>query len=367
MAEGKLCRWGILSTAGIARKNWKAMRNAGNSILTAVASRRAEAAQQFITECQASVPFTPAPQAFGSYEALLASPEVDAVYIPLPTGTRREWVIRAAQAGKHVLAEKPAARSAAELDEMLAACREHGVQYMDGVMFMHSQRLPLIRQVLDAGEIGDIKRIATQFSFCAPDEFLRTNIRTNSDLEPQGCLGDLGWYTIRFILWCLQGQLPQAVTGRILSTLQRADSPQPVPGEFSAELLFAGGVSASFYTSFRTENQQWAHVSGTRGSLHVPDFVLPRCGNEVEFTVSNDVFDVQGCEFHMRKHERRFAVAEYDAGLPNAQETHLIRCCSQLVLDGRPSDEWPRWTKLTQQVLDACLQSAREQGRVVPL
>ncbi len=86
------------------------------------------------------------PQAVGSYEDLLARKDIDAVYIPLPTALRREWVIKAAEAGKHVLGEKPAALNATEVAEMLAACERNKVQYMDGVMFMHSARLPMVRR-----------------------------------------------------------------------------------------------------------------------------------------------------------------------------------------------------------------------------
>ena len=146
------CRWGILGTANIARKNWRAIRNAGNSTLTAVASRDRAKAQKFIDECQADVPFTTAPAACGGYDELLARKDVDAVYIPLPTGIRREWVVKAAKAGKHVLCEKPCGVNAADVMAMLDACKENKVQFMDGVMFMHSARLPLLRKVLDDGE-----------------------------------------------------------------------------------------------------------------------------------------------------------------------------------------------------------------------
>src|SRR5688572_2663790 len=108
MAASNVCRWGILGSAGIARKNWRAIYNAGNSIVAAVASRSPASAERFIRECQGEVPFDVAPRAIGSYEELLLSNDIDAVYIPLPTGLRKQWVLRAAEAGKHVLAEKPA-------------------------------------------------------------------------------------------------------------------------------------------------------------------------------------------------------------------------------------------------------------------
>jgi predicted dehydrogenase len=197
-----LCRWAILGTARIARKNWKAIRNAGNSMLVAVASRDLQRARQFIEECQADVPLSPKPAACGCYQELLDRDDIDAVYLPLPTGIRQPWVLQAARSGKHVLCEKPCALSSADLRAMLDACRENRVQFMDGVMFMHSQRLPLLRQTLDDGRsIGSLRRITSHFSFRPADDFLTTNIRSDSVLEPLGCLGDLGWYNVRFSLW----------------------------------------------------------------------------------------------------------------------------------------------------------------------
>jgi len=147
--------------------------------------------------------------ALGSYQALLESKDIDAVYIPLPTGLRKEWIIAAAKHGKHILAEKPAALTAADVQEILDVCKTHGVQFMDGVMFMHSRRLEQLRQTLDSPTgIGSIKRIATQFSFYSDQEFRTTNIRSNSKYEPHGSLGDLGWYTIRMILWINQWRMP---------------------------------------------------------------------------------------------------------------------------------------------------------------
>jgi predicted dehydrogenase len=355
-------RWGILGTANIARKNWKAIRLAENATLAAVASRDAAKAAAFIGECQREVPFDPAPAAVGGYAELLRRDDVDAVYIPLPTGVRREWVERAAAAGKHVLCEKPCGPTAADVRAMLDACRAKGVQFMDGVMFMHSARLPLLRKVLDDGKsVGELRRIASQFSFQAPAEFFAGNIRVSDALEPLGCLGDLGWYNIRFALWVMKNTLPERVIGRTLAEHNR------VPTEFSAELFFPGGVSASFYCSFRTENQQWAHVSGTGGSVALSDFVLPFYGAESAFEANRPVFRVQGCSFHMESHPTRYAVAEYSEGEANAQEVNMIRTFSTLAAAGTPDPVWGEWALNTQVVLDACLASAWENGAVKTL
>ena len=364
----RLCRWGILSTAVIARKNWQAIRRSGSGTVVAVASRSADKAQQFIDECQHEQPFDAVPEALGSYDELLARPDVDAVYIPLPTGLRKEWVIKAARRGKHVMCEKPCAPSTDDLQEMLDACRENNVQFMDGVMYMHSTRMPRIREVLDEGSaVGQIRRIASQFSFRAPDEFLSDNIRVSSALEPQGCVGDLGWYTIRFSLWVMNYQLPRQVIGRMISQHGRPDSPDSVPTEFTGELLFAGGVSAGFYCSFLTEHQQWVNISGSRGNLELNDFVLPRFGNELAFRTENSVFDVNGCEFVMERHSRTHSVEEYSNSHDTAQETRLFRTFGEIVLSGKPDPHWPEISLKTQQVMDACLDSARNGSRPVQL
>src|SRR5262249_54256326 len=218
-------RWGILGTADIARKNWLAILNSGNSEVVAVASRDAERARVFITRCQSHAPMPNVVLALGSYDDLLASKEVEAVYIPLPTGLRKEWVLRATAAGKHVVCEKPCASNLADLQEMLGACRKNGVQFMDGVMFMHSRRLKSLRESLDDSQtIGEVRRITSAFTFCAPPEFYTSNIRAQAALEPQGCLGDLGWYCIRFSLWAMRWQMPIEVTGRILAQKPSAHS-----------------------------------------------------------------------------------------------------------------------------------------------
>lgn len=363
----KVCRWGILGSAGIARKNWQSIFRSGNATITALASRSVDRAAEFIAECQAEFPFVAPPAAVGGYAELLERDDVDAVYIPLPTGIRKEWVIRAAQAGKHVMCEKPCANSAADLQDMVDACDQAGVQFMDGVMYMHNARMPKLRETIDDGRsIGDLRRIQTQFTFCAPPEFLQENIRMNSDLESYGCLGDLGWYTIRLILWTMNFELPKWVSGRMLASQGRPDSPDGVPTEFSAEMGFANGVSASMYNSFRTENSQWIHLCGDRGSITFDDFVLPYYGNQVEFNIDNPVFRMDGCQSNMERHRRTISTYEYSNGHASAQETNLFRNFSAIVLSGKLDPYWPEISLKTQQVMDLCLQSARV-GKTIEL
>jgi predicted dehydrogenase len=365
MSEQKI-GWGVLSTAQIARKNWFAIRNSGNGTIVAVASRDPNRSRQFIAECQAEAPMETLPQAFGRYEELLTCEAVQAVYIPLPTGLRKEWVLKAAAAGKHIVCEKPCAASVGELREMLAACRKHRVQFMDGVMFMHSRRLDRLREVLDDPDgVGPIKRITSAFSFGGSPEFFTDNIRTHGFLEPYGCLGDLGWYCLRFSLWGMKFEMPTQISGRILSQLRRTDSPAPVPTEFSGELWFAKGASAGFYCSFVTGIHQWANISGEQGYARLEDFPLPYSGETLAFEVYRPSLVARGCDFKMEPHCRRVAIPEYGHGHSTAQETNLFRNFSELVRAGRIDEQWPHIALKTQIVMAACLDSARQDGKPV--
>lgn len=355
-------RWGILGTARIARKNWKAIRHSGNGVVVAVASRHLAKAQKFITDCQRIEPFEAAPVAVEGYERLLASSEVDAVYLPLPTTLRKEWVIRAAEAGKHVFCEKPCGVSAADLEEMLAACRKHRVQFMDGVMFMHHRRLEQIRAVLDDDlSLGEVRRINSHFSFLGGDEFFAKNIRVSQALEPLGCLGDLGWYSVRFSLWVMRWLMPRQVSGRILS---ESDG---VPTAFSGELLFDAGTSANFYCSFLEQHQQWANISGMKGYLRVPDFVLPLQGNEVAFEMHNIASRMEGCDYINELNLRPVKLTESNHNPGCAQETNMVRNFATQVRTGQLNEAWPAMALQTQTVVDACLVSAREGGRLVAI
>jgi predicted dehydrogenase len=363
-----LLRWGILGCANIARKNWKAILKAGTSRVVAVASRDLQRSRQFVAECQAEAPFDPAPRAIGSYEELLAAKDIDAVYVPLPTGIRAQWLINAAEAGKHLVCEKPCATSTSELLLVLDACRRNHVQFMDGVMFMHSRRLARMREALDDGQtVGPIRRIASAFSFKAPEEFFVSNIRAQSGLEPGGCLGDLGWYCIRFSLWAMNWAMPERVVGHALTEYQHPHNPSSVPIEFSGELFFSGGLSSTFYCSFLTETEQWAMISGEKGHLRLQDFVLPFSGTETVFDTGNPQFNVRGCDFEMLAGNRRWVTEEHSHGDPTAQEARLFANFTDEIQSGTLSPLWPEIALKTQVVMDACRQSSLQQGQPVPV
>jgi predicted dehydrogenase len=357
----KKLRIGFLSTAGIGKKNWKAIFHSGNCVVSAVASRDKAKSLKFIDECQREFAFAETPRAFGSYEELTASPEVDAIYFPLPTGLRKGFVIRAAENRKHVLCEKPCAVDAHELAEMLAACAKNKVQFMDGVMFMHSPRLEKVREILvDDKSIGDIRRISSAFSFYVGEDFFQSNIRANGTLEPTGCLGDLGWYSIRFALWTLNWQLPRTVGGKILSQSAALPERPSAPTEFSGELFYDDGVSVEFYSSFRTAKQQWVHVSGQKGWLRLPDFIHPFNSYEPAFEV-NEKFITVASDVKCPP-----GIDPFPQGHATAQDTRMWRNFANQIASGKLNEDWPMWSLQTQKVLDACHEAARR-GAIVEL
>jgi predicted dehydrogenase len=360
MSQSSQCRWGILSTAAIAKKNWRAIAQSTQGTLVAVASRNKASAESFIDECERCCPQRQRPVAIEGYEALLDRNDIDAVYIPLPTGLRKDWIVAAAKKGKHILAEKPTAISTSDLESILAVCNENQVQFMDGVMFMHSQRMTQLRTALN--EIGTLRRIASQFSFLGDDGFNQSNIRVDPMLEPFGCLGDLGWYCIRFILWANHWQMPSSLVGHCIRSSEAVQG-ATVPLDFSAELEFPNGSTASFFCSFTTGNQQWAHLSGTHGNLILNDFVLPHFGGEVGFDIEHPHFEVRGCDFHMHPRIERRAVHEYDSGFRTAQEINMIDRFNAIVLSKSLEPEWGKYSLATQQVMDQLLASSRAASR----
>lgn len=337
------CRWGVIGTAGIARKVVRAMHLAPHAIPLAIASRTLDRAAAFAEEHGLD-------RAHGSYAALLADPEIDAVYVPLPTTLRREVVIAAARAGKHVLSEKPVAPHSEGVREMIEACADAGVQFMDGVMFMHHRRMErLLERLPDLGPEPTL--VETAFTFRAEASFFESNIRTSLDTEPLGCVGDLGWYNVRIALIAMGG-LPTIVRAR------HHEMRGGVPIHTTGELQFDGTEGpriARFQCSFRHPLRQWVEIVGKNAAMWMHDFVIGS-PTEAVLDIETESSLTEGDAAHECHHER---VVVPDC----VQEAEMIECFSRIAAGMEPIDpRWPRWALDTQRVIDGIMSSASADG-----
>ena len=324
-------RWGILSTAGIARRAvGPGIRKARNGVLRAVASRSLERARGFAAELEIAT-------AYGSYEELLADAEIDAVYIPLPTSMHYRWVMAAARAGKHVLVDKPFAVDTAQAVEMVDVCREAGVQLIEGFMYRYDPRHARLRQLVAEGAIGDLRQVNT--AFCFPITRDPANVRLSAELAG-GALGDLGTYCVSVSRLHMGGE-PRRLAARMTN-----DPEFGVDFDGNALLEFAEGRIAMLAFSFLTSRRHFLELVGTEGTLRVERHVLaPGESTSIEIqTVSGTVTE-------------RFAPFDtYQAEVENLGDA--IRGESAPLVDG---DEAVRQMR----VLDAVRASARRGEWVV--
>ncbi len=250
-------RWGVLGVAGIAvRAVIPAMQRARNARLVAIASRAAARAEEAAQRLGFS-------RAHGSYEALLEDPDVSAVYIPLPNSLHREWVLRCAEAGKHVLCEKPLALTAADCREMIDACRRRGVHLMEAFMYRFHPRTLRVAQLAAEGALGEVRLVRASFTFAVQQP---ANIRLRADLGG-GALYDVGCYTIN-VSRMLLGE-PEEVTA--FGQIGESGVDELVGGV----LRFDGGRVAVIDCGLRISRRQEYEVVGTQGRLTVPAAFLP--------------------------------------------------------------------------------------------
>ncbi len=248
-------RWGILSTAAIAENSYvPAIQASRNGQLQAVCSRDKAKAAAFAQKHGI-------PTSYGSYQELLNDPQVDAVYNPLPISLHAEWTIKALEAGKPVLCEKPFALSAAEARVMAAKAEETGLPLAEAVMYRRHPLTRKVRELLKDGAIGDLKAIETNFHG-VNEEDPETNIRFNKDLGG-GAMLDLGIYCVNLARF-LTGEEPETIiaTGMIH---EKSGVDETVGGA----LRFPSGVVASFSCSMRTHFECTYRLTGTTGRMSV--------------------------------------------------------------------------------------------------
>jgi len=266
-------RWGILSTANIATEK------VIPGILKAELCRIVAVGSRDVGRANAVANRYDIPNVHGSYEALLADPDVDAVYIPLPNHLHAQWTIAAARAGKHVLCEKPLAMTATDAQAMVDACEAEGVRLMEAFMYRHHPSWQAVKALVAGGRIGRLTSVQSWFSYYNDDP---TNIR-NMREAGGGALFDIGCYSVNLSRFLFDGE-----PGRVEASITR-DPATDVDVLTSALMEFGGGI-ATFTCSTRAEDDQRVHVYGTDGriSIGIPFNIPPDRPTEIYVTTGGD-------------------------------------------------------------------------------
>jgi len=329
MSEKKL-RWGVISTSNIGRAAVNpAIQASSNGELLAVASRDEATAQAFAEKAGI-------PQYYGNYEALLEDERIEAVYNPLPNSLHKEWTIRAAEKGKHILCEKPLALDATECREMEAAASANGVKLLEAFMYRFHPRTEKVLEMVREGAVGDLKQIRSTFTFLLTTP---ENIRWDPELGG-GALMDVGCYCVN-VSRTIVGREPVEV---------RAMANFRTPGvdeQMAGTLRFEDGLLAHFDCALTMERTEAYQIQGTDGHLRIQNAFLPGTDEAVieKFDAENELtkLTVEGAD-------------EY-----KLMVEHFARC----VLNDRPLRYTAEEAALNMRVIEALYESAGKGGEVV--
>ncbi len=325
-------RWGILGVAAINQRLLPAFRASATAGVQAIASRSLDRAR--VAAAEAGIP-----TAYGNYDALLADPNIDAVYVPLPNHLHLEWAEKAARAGKHVLCEKPLTLNAAEAERLVATCAAANVRLMDGFMWPHHPRTAKLKSMLDAGAIGEVRKVVAAFSF-QMDHFDPAAPRMIA-AQGGGSLLDVGCYTAYAIRWAM-GAEPTSVVAK-------ARYVHGVDVELSAVLSFADGRTALMDCGFDHPLRTHVEIVGTTGTIRVPNLWIPDAD----------------AAFEIRRQSGDFGHAVEVVTTPGAdQMVAMLDHFAEAVHEARDCRPHPTEAIKTARVTDALAQSARE-GREV--
>ncbi len=245
-------KWAIMSTANINRKVIPGAHASPKVELVALASRDQARAEEYAKTWEIQ-------RAYGSYEALLADPEVEAVYISLPNSMHCEWAIKALEAGKHVLCEKPLSRHASEVEAAFDAAHRAGRLLSEAFMYRHNPQTKRAKQLVDQGAIGELRLIRSAFSYSLYDE---DNIRLRTALDG-GALMDIGCYAVSGSR--LFGGEPEKVYGGAWF------GPTGTDWVFAGMLRFPGNVLALFDCGTAMTDRDELEAIGSEGSLFLDD------------------------------------------------------------------------------------------------
>jgi D-xylose 1-dehydrogenase (NADP+, D-xylono-1,5-lactone-forming) len=332
MSATRQLRWGVISSAQIGLNQViPAIQNSSNGRVVCLGTPHPDRVEKRASKLDI-------PRIHDSYAAVLDDPEVEAVYIPLPNSMHREWTIRAAEQGKHVLCEKPLGLTAAECREMIEACSRHKVLLMEAFMYRFHPQQAVIQEALRSGGLGTLKMVRGAFTFRLNLEDL-SNIRLSRELWG-GALMDVGCYCINAAR-AYFGAEPHSVlaTARIPPELG-------VDTTLHVLLEFETGVSP-FVVSLEMASQPQIEIVGDQGRLEVPNCFTP-----------GDAPPAMALTTGGKRDERALAGA-------NSYQFQ-VEAFADAVLTGQPAPLPPEDAVANMRVIEAIRQSVAE-GRRVPV
>lgn len=262
-AGARPLRWGLLGTARVNRHVIPALRASPRHALVAVASRDGERAHAYARDWAI-------PRAVTGYDALLAEPDLDAVYVSLPNTLHVPWTLAALEAGKHVLCEKPIALDPAGVTRLEAAARAAGRHVAEGYVYRHEPQTDAVRTLVAQGAIGALRTITGAFTYRQSRE---DDVRLDPSLGG-GSLWDIGCYPVSFASF-ITGAAPTDVMGWAVM------GPTGVDEMFSGMLRYGGDVTARFDCGFRAVSRTWMEIAGSDGVLVVPNPFKPGAREEL--------------------------------------------------------------------------------------
>ena len=279
----KVLNWGLLSTARINRALITPLRASNRNQLVAVASRTQESADQYAREWKIA-------RAHGSYETLLADPEIDVIYNSLPNHLHAEWTIKAVEAGKHVLCEKPLALKTDEVDAIQAAAHKHGRVVMEAFMYRHHPQTLKVLELVKSGSLGTLKLVRGSFSFFLSRE---GDVRLDPSMGG-GSIWDVGCYPISYTRSIL-GENPLEVFG------WQVTGPTGIDETFVGQLRFDHDVYTQFDCSFAVPLRWSMEITGSEATLNIPSPFKPGLDEKIYLTRGDqtETINIKGQELYI--------------------------------------------------------------------
>jgi xylose dehydrogenase (NAD/NADP) len=279
----KRLNWGLLSTAKINRALIRPIKASKRTRLLAVASRSQSSADEYAHEWKI-------PRAYGSYEALLADPEIDVIYNSLPNHLHAEWTIKALRAGKHVLCEKPLALSLDEVDAMIAVSKETGKVLAEAFMYRHHPQTLKVKEIVDSGALGKLQLMRGSFTYTLTRE---ENYRSTKEMGG-GSIWDVGCYPISYARMIV-GAKPVEVFG------WQVEGPGRCDDSFVGQMRFANGILFQFDSGFKSAFRSQIEIVGTDGVLNIPQPFKPNRNTKLFIRRGDDeeMINIKGQELYL--------------------------------------------------------------------